>query len=101
MSIPSSRYAPVWDIFHHNNPTSAPSPLPGRDFEVAGSGVTAFQTTVLRDDSVDEKVGVRFVDGTARASGLFRKAASLRLGLGEIEDLSGQGMMEEKTKTGE
>ena len=89
MPIPSSRYAPVGDIIHRNNPTSAPSLLPGRDFDVAGLGVTSFQTTVLRGDSVDEKMGARLVDGTARASGLFHKAASLRLVLGEIDDLSG------------
>ena len=33
---PSSKYAPLMDTVHHKNATSAPSPLPGRDFEGVG-----------------------------------------------------------------
>ena len=73
------------------NPVSALSPLPGRDCEGVGSGVTAFQTTVS-DDSVGTKAeeGPVVANSAARTSGPFRsvscKAASLRFGLREIEE---------------
>ena len=88
MSVPSSGYQLAGDILQRKNPTPAASPLSGRDFESVDSGVTAFKTTV-RDHDIYGKAAARFVmaNGTARASELFRrrKAASLRLGLGEIE----------------
>jgi len=75
------------DIVHHQRPPSDPFlllPLPARDFEGVGAGVTAFQTTV-RDDSIEGNEDERFVmtNKTARARRLFRsrKAASLRRGL--------------------
>ena len=83
-SHPMSEYTPIRDIVHHGSPTSASFPLPGRDFEGVGSGMTAFQMTVS-DDSSDGKAEERSVimNSTPRASRLFhnRKAVSFRLGL--------------------
>lgn len=73
------------------NPVSALSPIPGRDCEGVGSGVTAFPTTVS-DDSVGTKAeeGPVVSNSTARTSGPFLsascKAASLRFGLRDIEE---------------
>ena len=75
------------DIVHHQSPSSIAFlllPLPVRDFEGGGAGVTAFQTTES-DESIEGNAEERFVmtSKTARARRLFRsrKAASLRLGL--------------------
>ena len=52
---PKSEYAPIRDTVHYENPTSASSLLPRRNFEGVGSGATMFQTSSI-DGKTEERL---------------------------------------------